>query len=424
MIHLPDRPQLDQVFRVDNSIIPMLASMESNGIWMDKPMLQQLESEFGAQMDKARFEATKYAWAGFNPGSTKDVGALLFDHLHLRRGRQTGTGRDATDDKELERLKGQHPVIDHLQEFRKFKILKSTFVTGILDRLNATDDPRLHTNLNHASVVSGRLSSSDPNFQNIPSTGVGKKIRLAFAAPPGRVLGAYDQSQIQLRVLADFTQDPVMVQAYRNGEDLHTKTGHLVGGYPMDAVPKDFRTACKRFNFGMVFGIQDKSLREQLLSEGVDWPLDKVAQFRKEWFNIYKRVPIAMQEVFAYTRQHGYVVDTIGRPRMLPGIWSDVSRIRAEAERESFNHVIQGGEAWIMKKTMARLWYEMPVKFIDAGVMWLLQVHDELLAELPEDDKLIKEFDAWTLHIFATTVQLSVPIFGTGSTATCWGNAK
>lgn len=415
--------QLDKVFAIDNAILPMLSSMEGNGVWIDQDILRAIQVEFRAEMDRYRYELVPHAWSGFSPSSPKQVAELLYGTLNLKRGRKTATGLDATDDDELERLKGQHPAVDLIRGFRKFHKLDGTFVTGILERLKGRND-RLHTNLNHATVVSGRLSSSDPNLQNIPSTGIGKKIRLAFSATDGHVLGVYDESQIELRVLADFSGDKTMIQAYLNGEDLHSKTGHLVGGYPIDAVPKDFRTACKRFNFGMAYGITDSGLKDQLDGEGIHWSVEEVGKFRKEWFRNYPGVPLAMQDVWAYTRKHGRVVDTIGRPRWLPGIWSDIPKIRSEAERQAFNHVIQGGAAAIIKLTMARLWDEMPKKFIDAGVIWILQVHDELIAELPDDDTIKREFEEWVLGVFKTTVNLSIPVFGDGKVAKSWGLAK
>jgi DNA polymerase-1 len=405
----------------------MLASMETNGMPVDVDAIKKLGAHFQQEIDQLRFKIQPHAWPGFNPASPDQVAELLFGRLHLKPGKKTASGtRFTTDDKTLERLKHDHSVVPLFQEFREVDKLKGTFVDGILSAL--TPELRLHTHLNHASVVSGRLSSSDPNMQNIPTESErGKLIRMCFRVLYGKRLGVYDLSQIELRVLADFTHDPVMTDAFKRGQDLHLKTASEISGTPYDQCDKHhpLRYPSKRFNFGMAYGISDEGLKDQLAMQGIIWTVEEVAKFRKEWFRVYAYVRPAMEAVWAYVRKHGYAVDTWGRPRRLPGIWSDSPRIRSESERMAFNHVIQGGAAGIIKKIMARLWLETAAmeNALLAPLLWLLQVHDELLLEMYDwcDTKKVEE---WVLNAMKTTVQLSVPMFGDGKVVMAWGEAK
>lgn len=415
--------QLVDVYNIDNSILPMLAEMETNGMPVDPVYMRQLGAEFQVEMDTIRYNILPFAWPEFNPDSPDQVADLLFDKLRLKPGKKTPTGkRFTTDDKILEKLKHDHEVVKLLQDYRGVSKLKGTFIDGILKNLSSQE--RLHTQLNHATAVTGRLSSSEPNLQNIPAVGPkGKKIRSGFRAKDDRVLMVGDMSQFQLRILADFTQDPVMLDAYHNNQDLHSKTAASIGGYAIDQVPKELRTASKRFNFGMVFGISDPGLQDQLRGDGYNWPVEQVAKFRVEWFKVYKSIQPAMEAVSAYVRQHGYIVCMNGRPRRLPGIWSDVSKIRAEAERQAFNHIIQGGEAIYLKMIMARIWNELEEmeRESELPIMCLLQVHDELIFEQQKDERgnavVMKRLD----DIMRETVKLSIPVFGEVKLCQNWG---
>lgn len=426
MIQLPT-VDLTRVYSIDNSILPMLASMQHNGMPVDVERITALGVRFTAEIDQYRYKIQPMAWPDFNPASADQVSELLFGKLSLRPGKKTAGGnRFTTDDKCLERLKHDHPVVPLLQEYRGVAILNNTFVNGILKKKSAEN--RLHTHLNHAAVVSGRLSSSDPNMQNIPTESEnGKLIRLCFRVLSGRHLGVYDLSQIELRVLAHFSRDPVMCEAFHKGQDLHLTTAAMVAGVPYHTVDKHhpLRYPSKRFNFGIAYGISDEGLLDQLKLQGINWDLTDVAKFRKEWLRVYAQVQPAMETVWGYVRKHGYAVDLWGRPRLLPGIWAESPRIRSESERMAFNHVIQGGAAGIIKKIMARLWRETPAMELVVGgpLMWLLQVHDELLLEFYDwcDKKIIED---WVLAAMKETVQLEVPMFGDGKVVQAWGEAK
>jgi len=369
-----DRLGLAKLFReIELPLVDVLVHMEEAGIKVDTQYLQTLAIEFTGEV--ARIEREAYGAVGheFGINSPKQLQELLFTELKLPRGRRTGTGY-STDAAVLEELRGAHPVIDKILEYREVEKLRSTYAEGLgplIDR-----DGRIHTTFNQTVASTGRLSSQSPNLQNIPiRTPLGRRIRRAFVAGgPDQTLLAADYSQIELRVLAHVSADPALVDAFRSGADVHTQTAAAGFGVPESAVTREQRSVAKMLNFGIVYGMSDFGLAWRM-----GMARDVAAQFIDEYFKRYALVRRYVMETKSFALEQGYVETLLGRRRYIPDMASSNGAVRNAAERMAINMPVQGTAADIMKIAMV----EVHERLRDAG--WaraVLQVHDELVFEV------------------------------------------
>jgi DNA polymerase I len=372
-----ERLNLERLYRdVELPLVDVLVEMEEAGIAVDTGYLRNLGEEFAREV--ARIEQEAFAAVGheFGLSSPKQLQSLLFEELKLPRGRRTGTGF-STDATVLEELRGAHPVVDKILEYREIEKLRSTYAEG-LGGLVDPETRRVHTTFEQTVAATGRLSSRGPNLQNIPiRTPLGRRIRRAFVAgSPDRVLVAADYSQIELRVLAHVSQDPALLDAFRSGADIHRRTAAAGFGVTESAVTREQRDVAKMLNFGIIYGMSDFGLAWRM-----QMPREEAQRFIDEYFKRYGQVRRYVLETKAFCVEQGYVETLLGRRRYIPDMTSRVNAVRNAAERMAINMPIQGTAADIMKIAMARVHRALHDSDLHARV--LLQVHDELVAEVP-----------------------------------------
>ncbi|MDM7999419.1 MAG: DNA polymerase, partial [Dehalococcoidia bacterium] len=324
---------------VEMPLVPVLAGMERNGIILDKSILQEMSQGLGRQL--VALENQIYAFAGhrFNINSPQQLGTVLFGELKLPGARKTKTGY-STDASVLEALKTSYPIVKLILEYRQLAKLRSTYI----DALPALVDPvtgRLHTTFNQAATATGRLSSSDPNLQNIPIRGeLGKQVRRAFVAAPACLLVSADYSQIELRILAHLSQDERLLAAFREDKDIHAATAAEVFGVPMSSVTPDMRRVAKVVNFGIIYGMSDYGLEQ-----ATELSRDQAAQFIAAYFERYPGVKSYLESTKQKARDAGYVETVMGRRRYIPDIKSENRQVREAAERMAINMPVQGTAA-------------------------------------------------------------------------------
>ncbi len=361
---------------IELPLVDVLVEMEEAGIAVDLMYLRSLGEEFAREVARIEREAYDSVGHEFPINSPKQLGSLLFDELKLPRGRRTATGY-STDATVLEELRGAHPVVDKILEYREIEKLRSTYAEG----LGALVDPetrRVHTSYEQAVAATGRLSSKNPNLQNIPiRTPLGRRIRRAFVAQgDGMSLVAADYSQIELRVLAHVSGDPELTKAFKEGADVHRRTAAAGFGVTEDQVTKEQRDVAKMLNFGIVYGMSDFGLAWRM-----KMPREEASRFIDEYFKRYALVQRYVLETKAFATEQGYVETLLGRRRYIADMTSGNRAIRSAAERMAINMPIQGTAADIMKIAMRRVYDRLAKEKHRARV--LLQVHDELVAEVP-----------------------------------------
>jgi DNA polymerase-1 len=380
-------------------LVPILASMERVGIRVDCDELARLSAELYTRIVELEGIVAETAGYTFNPGSTQQLATFLYDNLGLAAGRRTKTGR-STDADSLESLRGEHPVVDVVLEWRQLTKLKSTYVDAL--PLLCAGDGRIHTSFNQAVATTGRLSSADPNLQNVPvRTAWGQRIRHAFVADPGHRLVSADYSQIELRVLAHVSGEPELIAAFERGEDIHRRTAAEVYDVAPAEVTPDQRRIAKVVNFGVVYGLSDFGLARDT---GMD---QEVAHaFIEKYFESFPAVTRYLERTRMHAREWGWVETFMGRRRHLPDIRAANRQLRGAAERMAVNMPIQGAAADIMKLAMIR----SDAALRDAGVRsrMLLQVHDELVLESPEEE--VDRVVALVREAMAGAVELVVPL--------------
>jgi DNA polymerase I len=389
---------------VELPLVPVLADMERVGIAVDLPYLAELGRELQQRIGDLETEIYAHVGHEFNINSTQQLSDVLFGQLNLqtaKRRNKTKTGHRSTGIEVLEELRGVHPIVDLILEHRQLQKLKSTYV----DALQMLVDPethRVHTSFNQTGASTGRLSSSDPNLQNIPiRTETGRRVRRAFVARPGQMLLSADYSQIELRVLAHMTSDPTLMQAFAEGEDPHAVTAAEVLGIPLERVTANHRRIAKMVNYGVLYGMSDYGLAERL-----GLPPAEASAFIQRYFDRFSTVREFQQEVIKKAEYFGYAETLRGRRRYFPEIRSHLYAVRQAAIRATINAPIQGSASDIVKIAMIRvadfLRREAP------EVHMLLQVHDELLLEGPREDLLRVASDV--VRIMAGAMQLHVPL--------------
>jgi DNA polymerase-1 len=404
---------LIKIYReVELPLVAVLARIECWGIRLDCDFLRQLGNEVARAIATLEHEIHAAVGIPFNISSPKQLAEVLFGKLGLPVVRKTKTG-PSTDADVLEELAALHPIPAKVVEYRGLTKLKGTYI----DALPALVDPRtgrLHTTFNQAVAATGRLSSSDPNLQNIPiRSELGHRIRNAFVADPGYQIVSADYSQIELRVLAHFSQDPAFLDAFAAGQDIHRRTAAEVFGVALDAVSGEQRRIAKAINFGLVFGQTDFGLAQTLRIARAD-----AHAYIERYFQRYARVRQYMDEVIAEARRTGGVSTLLGRTRSLPQIKSSRPQERNYAERMARNTPIQGSAADLLKLAMIRVDREM-LRFPDARL--LLTVHDELVFEVKTDE--VAAFSAWVKGVMESAYTLRVPLVVDVHAGANWGTA-
>ena len=364
--------------QVDRRLSPILLEMERAGIRVDADELRAMSADFAARMAVMETEIHAMAGEAFNLGSPKQLGEILFDRMKLPGGKRMKTGAWGTDAGVLQGLVDQgHELPARILDWRQLAKLKSTYADALVEQINPDTD-RVHTSYAMAVASTGRLSSTDPNLQNIPiRTEEGSRIRRAFVAEPGQVLVSADYSQIELRLLAHVADIPQLKDSFARGEDIHARTASEVFGVPMEGMDSATRRRAKAINFGIIYGISAFGLARQLQIEP-----GEAKAYIDLYFRRYPGIRDYMETVKEEARRHGYVLTPFGRRCWIPGIADKNAARRSYAERQAINAPLQGGAADIIKRAMVRL----PAALAESntGARMLLQVHDELLFEVPE----------------------------------------
>ncbi len=361
--------------RIEMPLVPILAEMEWHGVRVDAPYLQELSTQLGDEMERVAQEIYTLAGEEFNISSPKQLGTILFEKLKLPVIKKTKTGY-STDSEVLQTLASEHPIALKIVEYRELSKLRSTYAEALPKLVNPLTG-RIHTKLNQTVTATGRLSSSEPNLQNIPiRTEAGRKIRRAFIADEGYRLLSLDYSQIELRILAHMSGDPMLMDAFERGEDIHTATASILFGLPPEQIDKELRRRAKTVNYAVLYGMSDYGLSQEL---GIS--VSEARQIIAHYFQRFPKVKAFTEQILEEARQKGYVRTLLGRKRPIPELHSANRNERLAAERAAINMPFQGTAADIMKLAMIRVWNRLPE--LEPRARMLLQVHDELLMEVP-----------------------------------------
>lgn len=394
-------------------LCPVLAEMERAGMLVDRRAL----ADFGILLD-GRIQADEaliYELAGeeFNINSTQQFGRILFDKLGLPPVKKTKTGYSTNADV-LEKLRDKHPIVEAVLDYRQLAKLKSSYVDGLTKVIAA--DGRIHTSFQNTVTATGRLSSTEPNLQNIPvRTELGAELRKMFVAPAGRVLVDADYSQIELRLLAHIAGDEHMIAAFRTGEDIHTVTASQVFGVPPEQVTHEMRRRAKAVNFGIVYGISDFSL-----SQDIGVTRAEAKAYMEKYFEKYSGVHAYMTQVVERAKADGYVSTLMGRRRWLPELKSSNFNLRSFGERVALNMPIQGTAADLIKKAMLRVDGRLRREGLEARLV--LQVHDELIVECPEGEA--EQVQRLLAEEMEHVAELAVPLTAEAHAGKSWAEAK
>ncbi|MCE5303330.1 MAG: DNA polymerase I, partial [Planctomycetaceae bacterium] len=387
-------------------LIDVLAEMEYNGIRIDVERLAEMSRRYGERLETLEREIHRMAGRPLNIASPKQLQALLFDELKLPVIKKTAKTGASTDAEVLEELARLHPLPAKILEYRQYAKLKSTYVDA-LPEMVCPATGRVHTSFNQVVTATGRLSSNDPNLQNIPvRTEEGREIRSAFVpGQSGWTLLAADYSQIELRVLAHFSGDRHLCDAFARGEDIHARVASQVNGVPLDQVTPEMRRAAKAVNFGVIYGQSAFGLSRAL---GIEQ--DEAARFINSYFEGYPKIDEFLEQVLADCREKGYVRTILGRRRAISGVRVGAGRQRNLAERTAVNTAIQGSAADLIKLAMVAIHRRLQTEHSPARM--LLQIHDELIFEVPSDQlhplaELVREE---MVGVYALNVPLKVDI--------------
>jgi len=389
-------------YEIEMPLMPVLAEMEMNGVCLDTQSLAETSKQFTNRMNEIEARIFELAGQQFNIASPKQVGEILFDKLKIvEKAKKTKTGQYVTSEEVLQQLKNKHEIVADILEHRGLKKLIGTYIDALPKLINPSTG-HIHTSFNQTITATGRLSSSDPNLQNIPIRGEdGKEIRKAFIPEPGCLFFSADYSQIELRVMAHLSQDPQMIEVFREGKDLHAATAANIYKKPIAEVTRDERTKSKRANFGIIYGITVFGLAERL-----DIPRDEAKMLIDGYFETFPQVHNYMEKSKEVARQQGYVTTLFGRRRYLPDINSHNATVRGFAERNAINAPIQGTAADIIKVAMIHIFQRFKAEGIKSKM--ILQVHDELnFSVLPEEKEKVEQI---VIEEMQNAFQMAVPL--------------
>ncbi|GAB4256546.1 DNA polymerase I [Thermincola ferriacetica] len=398
---LAELNMLDLYFDVEMPLLHILANMEFNGVKLDKEYLEAMSVDLSTEIDRITGDIYRLAGEEFNINSTRQLGTILFEKLGLPVIKKTKTGY-STDVEVLETLAERHEVVARVLHYRQLVKLKSTYVDGLIPLINPVTG-KVHTTFNQTVTATGRLSSTEPNLQNIPiRMEEGRRIRKAFVpSEPGWIILSADYSQIELRILAHLSGDERFVQAFRNDEDIHTRTAAEVFGVSLEEVTGEMRSRAKAVNFGIVYGISDFGL-----AKNISVSRKEARQYIENYFARYAGIKKYLEETVGLAREQGYVTTLLNRRRYLPDILSPNRNIRSFGERTAMNTPIQGSAADIIKLAMVRVADCLKKEGLKARM--LLQVHDELIFEAPPEE--LPKVTGIVRECMENAVKLTVPL--------------
>jgi len=399
---------------VEMPLVPVLLRMERNGVALDTEALWRMSQGLGQRMTELEIEIYNLVGHQFNINSTQQLGAVLFQELRLPGGRRTKSGY-STEASVLDGLKGVHPVIEAILEYRQLSKLKSTYIDALPALINPST-MRVHTSFNQTGTATGRLSSSDPNLQNIPiRRELGRQIRQSFIAADDWLLLGADYSQIDLRVMAHLSQDSQLLAAFNRDEDIHRATAAEVFGVPASEVTPEMRRVAKTVNFGVIYGMSDYGLEQ-----ATEFSRQEASQFISAYFEKHPGVKQYLETTKRLAHEQGYVQTVLGRRRYIPEINSSNSQVRAAAERMAINMPVQGTSADIIKIAMVNLYREMERRGLKSKTT--LQVHDELLFEVPLEE--LDEVKGLVEDIMPRAMKLRVPLKVEVKVGKNWGQLE
>ncbi|TMD91631.1 MAG: hypothetical protein E6I76_18735 [Chloroflexi bacterium] len=380
-------------------LVPILADMEVLGIAVDDGSLGAMSRELHLRIQALEAEMYELSGHTFNVGSPQQLQRLLYDDLGLAAGRRIKTGR-STDADTLEALREEHPIVDLILEWRQLTKLKGTYVDAL--PLLRERDGRVHTTFNQTVATTGRLSSADPNLQNVPLRSEwGQRVRSAFVPDRGQVLVSADYSQIELRVVAHVSGEPELIDAFRSGQDIHRRTAAAVGGVAPEEVTAEMRRSAKVVNFGVMYGLSDFGLaRDTGMSR------EEAGAFIAAYFQSFGAIAAYLEGIRNFAREWGYVETVFGRRRYIPDIRAANRQLRQAAERMAVNMPMQGTAADIMKLGMIRT--DQALRESGMAARLLLQVHDELVLEAPREE--VEPLAALLREAMGGAAELVVPL--------------
>lgn len=402
--------ELDELYwNVEFPLAFILYDMECQGIGISAEILSQIGKEFGAQMEALAAEIYEMAGHSFNIGSPKQLGTVLFDELKLTGGgKKRSTAADV-----LEKLKDAHPIVEKVQEYRKLSKIVSTYVEGLGKYIM---DGRIYTTFNQTMTQTGRLSSSDPNLQNISiKSEEGKRIRKAFVADQGCWLLSADYSQVELRMLAHMADEQMMIQAFQNDIDIHNRTASIIYGVPESEVTPDMRRTAKTVNFAIIYGQTEFGLSQEL---GIT--RQESRDFIQAYFASYPNIHRYMESLIAYCEEHGYVRTLLNRRRYIPEIQDKNFMTREFGKRAAMNAPIQGSAADLIKLAMIAM--DKAIKDKGLKSRMLLQIHDELIFSVPDDE--LELMTSLVPEVMDSAMKLKVPLKASVSSGHNWYEAK
>lgn len=409
---LKNQEMLDLYYNVELPLVQVLASMEFFGFKIDSEELKTLSKEYEKEIEDLTAKIYELGEMEFNINSPKQLGDVLFEKLSLPVIKKTKTGY-STDAEVLDKLKDQHPIIEKILRYRQIVKLKSTYIDGLLALINP-ETKRVHSSFNQTIAMTGRISSTEPNLQNIPiRTSDGRKIRKAFIAENDYILVDADYSQIELRVLAHISQDPKLMEAFRNNEDIHRKTASEV--FNVEDVSSELRSKAKAVNFGIVYGISDYGL-----SRDLNIPRKEAKEYIDNYLKNYIMVKEYMVDIVEEGKKNGYVETILHRRRYVPELTAKNFNIKSFGERIAMNTPIQGSAADIIKMAMVKVYNEL--KFRNLKSRLILQVHDELIIETVNSE--VEEIKEILRDLMENSIKLDVPLIVDLETGDSWYDTK
>jgi DNA polymerase-1 len=415
---LQDQKMWDLFRDLEMPLVGVLARMENDGVLLEPQVLQELHKEVSDQIKGLEQKIHKSAGTEFNISSPQQLKEVLYKTLDISTENisKTKTGY-STAAAELDKIKDQHEIVPLIQEHRELEKLLNTYI-DVLPKLVNPNTGRIHTSFNQTVTATGRLSSTDPNLQNMPiKTELGRKIRRAFTAPAGYKIVSLDYSQIELRLAAHLSGDKKMIEAFRNNEDIHTTTAAEINNVSQGEVTKEMRREAKAINFGILYGQGPFGL-----SQTADIPMARAKEFIEQYFNVFQGVKEYIEKCIQTAETNGYVETMFGRKRYVPEIGSEVPRVRKGAERIAINTPLQGSSADMIKKAMIEVQRFIDRECKNNDIKMLIQVHDELLFEIKEE--MMLEEVRQLKRIMQEVIDLQVPIEVDIEVGDNWGELK
>lgn len=399
---------------IEHPLVPVLAEMEKTGVGIDLDYLGEMATQLDKRLGVLETECYDLAGERINLGSPTQLRVLLYEKLGLKTTRRTKTGL-STDARALQQLVGQHEFVPKLLEYRELSKLKNTYIDA-LPPLVDENDGRVHTTYDQTVAATGRLSSTNPNLMNIPiRTDLGKQIRRAFIPKPGNLLLSADYSQIELRVMAHLSEDPILIEVFEHGDDIHSATASRVYNIPAEQLTTGQRSVAKMVNYGLAYGMGASGLAERL-----NVPVDEARDIMGSYFEVFEGVAEFLDEVVKQAHADGFTTTMFGRRRYLPELGSGNPRVRAIGERQALNAPIQGSAADIMKLAMIEVDEELRTERLETKM--ILTVHDELVFELPESEK--EAAVALVEDAMTRVCEMKVPLAVDTSLGPTWADAK